>query len=75
MTQPKPRRHISDFVTERRSESMESLSQDHDDQELLDQQLHDTLFGHINDAPSLESGLFPQEQTQFDDDLFFQKMI
>lgn len=50
---------------------MESLSQDHDDQELLDQQLHDILFGHINDAPSLESGSFPQEQTQFDDDLFF----
>ncbi|KUL83832.1 hypothetical protein ZTR_06591 [Talaromyces verruculosus] len=50
---------------------MESLSQEHDQQELLDWQLHDTLFGHINDIPSSERGTVPQEQTLFDDDLFF----
>ncbi|KAI7976966.1 hypothetical protein EIK77_002087 [Talaromyces pinophilus] len=50
---------------------MESSSQEHADQELLDRQLHDTLCGHINDVPSSERGTWPQEKTLSDDDLFF----
>jgi hypothetical protein len=48
---------------------MESLIQEHDDQELLDQQLHDTLFGHTNDAPSSNNVSAQQEQHHSDDDL------
>lgn len=50
---------------------MNSLSQEHDDQELLDQQLHDTLFDYINDVPSSDRVSASQEQTLSGNDLFF----
>lgn len=49
---------------------MPALDQEQDDQDLLDQQLHDSLFGQINDASSLDSASSPQHQRQLDDDFF-----
>jgi hypothetical protein len=65
---------ISIFVKEEEVESMQSLNQEQDDEELLNQQLHDTLFSHIKDIPSSDGDLSPQQQQrqqQSDDDLFY----
>ncbi|KAL3710073.1 hypothetical protein TMatcc_003865 [Talaromyces marneffei ATCC 18224] len=61
---------MSNSVKEVEIDNMPALDQEQDDQDLLDQQLHDSLFGQINDASSLDSASSPQHQRQLDDDFF-----
>lgn len=68
MMQPR-QRLMSDNVKEEEVESKPLIYQELDDQELLDQQLQDALFGQLNDPSPGRAGS-PRQRIHSDDGLF-----